>query len=119
MRKMGLALILPLIALNGCVIAVNTPDSENHWYDRQHRNERIIDHMPLGRNRALVEDELGKPDFVDSFLRDGSTFTVLYYRTRQIHSDGKTSRDETTPLVFVDDKLVGRGTSAIDHATAK
>ena len=119
MRILKLALLLPLIALAGCVIAVNSPDGEDGWNSRQQRNERAINHLELGRSRASVEAQLGEPDFVDAFQRNGEKFNVLYYRTHRVHGDGRTTRDETTPLVFVDGNLVGWGKSAIDHATAK
>jgi len=32
---------------------------------------------------------------------------------------GRTTKDETTPLVFVDGELVGWGESAIEYATAQ
>jgi hypothetical protein len=110
------------ITLTGCVIAVNTRDMEDgmsDWQDRQQRNERAINRMQPGESRAAVETRLGDPDFVESFLREGSTFVVLYYRTRRMHNDGRTTKDETTPLVFVNGSLVGWGASAIAHATSK
>jgi hypothetical protein len=33
----------------------------------------------------------------------------LFYRTQRKHSDGETTRDETTPLVFRDNRLIGWG----------
>jgi hypothetical protein len=42
---------------------------------------------------------------------------VLLYRTRLVREDGRTTRDETTPLVFVDGELVGWGESAVENAT--
>ena len=119
MRIMTLVLLTSLSLLGGCVIAVNTPEDGSHWYNRQQHNKHAIEHMTLGRKRSSVEAQLGDPDFVDSFVRKGSKFTVLYYRTRRLHDDGKTTRDETTPLVFVNGQLVGWGPSAVDHATAQ
>ncbi|HKI75438.1 MAG TPA: DUF3192 domain-containing protein [Pseudomonadales bacterium] len=120
MRVLTLATFLPLLFLAGCVIDVNAPgdNSESDWQARQRRNLHAIEHMQLGKTRASVESELGDPDFTDSFKRNGSTFVVLYYRTRHMHDDGRTTKDETTPLVFADGSLVGWGESAIDHATA-
>ena len=37
-------------------------------------------------------------------------------RTHRTHSDGDTTRDETTPLVFEDGKLVGIGERAAAEA---
>ncbi len=108
-----------LLSLGGCVINVNSDDwkEENNWKERQERNERMINKMVLGKTRTSVEADLGTPDIVESFVRSGETFTVLFYRTRHIDSDGLTTKDETTPLVFAEGLLVGWGDSAVDHAT--
>lgn len=41
--------------------------------------------------------------------RLGRRHRVLFFRTQHRHSDGETSRDETTPLVFRNDTLIGWG----------
>lgn len=42
---------------------------------------------------------------------------ILRYRTHHRHSDGETTRDETTPLVFVDGTLAAWGeASLVDYA---
>ncbi len=114
--------MLPLFAvtLSGCVIAINSDDAEENsraWKDRQHRNEAAINRLQIGQAIHGVTDDLGDADFTESFWRDGSEFTVLYYRTRRLQTDGRTTRDETTPLVFVGGELVGWGESAIANAT--
>ncbi|WP_279513250.1 DUF3192 domain-containing protein [Idiomarina aquatica] len=35
-------------------------------------------------------------------------------RTHRTHADGMTTRDECTPIVFIDDKLTGTGELALD-----
>ncbi len=107
--------------LSGCVLSIHDDGDDgngdgDHWRARQARNKQTIDHLELGRSMTSVTDELGAPDTTESFLRNGQPYNVLLYRTRLVHSDGHTSRDETTPLVFADGKLVGWGESAIDHA---
>lgn len=115
-------LLLPvvMVALSGCVIAIGTDDhDEDDWEDRQTRNERIVRDLDLGTDITEIEKRLGTADFVEAFQRNGATYTVLYYRTHRTKGDGKTTRDETTPLVFVDGGLVGWGESAIEYATAR
>jgi hypothetical protein len=34
---------------------------------------------------------------------------VLYYRTRRVDDDGITTKNECTPLVFINNELVGWG----------
>lgn len=113
-------LVSAAFALSACTINIGSDewDGEEDWRDRQAYNERAVGNLELGRSLASVEAELGEPDFTDSFLRAGEKFTVLYFRTMHVHSDGRTTKDETTPLVFAGDQLVGWGTAAIDNATA-
>ena len=109
------------LMLSGCVLSIHDDDGDwnndgDHWRARQERNKQAIDHLELGRSVSSVIDELGEPDMTEAFRRDGQPYKVLLYRTSRVHGDGRTSRDETTPLVFADGKLVGWGQSAIDNA---
>jgi hypothetical protein len=107
------------LSVAGCVIAVDTDHwkEEMHgWQDRQEHNLRATEQLTIGRTRDSVVAEMGQADFTEAFVRDGRTFDVLFYRTRLVAEDGRTTKDETTPLVFVDNALVGWGDSAIDKA---
>ena len=119
MKKMWLGAALTLIS-TGCVVAVgNHPwedDGHSDWENRQEHNQRVINSLEIGRSLADVTAELGTADFTESFVRNGETFEVLFYRTRWVESDGRTEKNETTPLVFVQEELVGWGESALDKA---
>lgn len=119
-------IILPVIlltatfALQSCIVNVHGEGWEEeatNWRHTQKRNRRHIEQLTLGQSRADIVNVMGKADIVESFKRAGSVYTVAYYRTDHRHSDGDTTKDETTPLVFIDDQLVGWGASAIAHAT--
>ena len=119
MQQARIAAIVALtITLSGCVIAIggDSLDSDD-WKRRQGRNAEYIRHLDLGESMASIEADLGDPDFIESFRREGEVFKVLYYRTHRTHDDSTTTMDETTPLVFIDNHLVGWGESAIDKAT--
>tara|TARA_R110002110_G_scaffold221762_2_gene435869 strand:- start:34 stop:402 length:369 start_codon:yes stop_codon:yes gene_type:complete len=113
------AVLLSSTALSGCVVAIGNDAFEEDvkWEQNQKRNDRYISNISLGASMASIEAELGKPDYRDSFQRNGDVYQVLYYRTRHKHSDGETTRDETTPLVFIDGSLVGYGPTAVENAT--
>ena len=66
---------------------------------------------------ASIKTDLGDPDFTESFQRHGDEFMVLYYRNRRIHDDSQTTIEETAPLVFIENNLVGWGQSAIEMVT--
>lgn len=112
-------ILLSLVTvLNGCVIAVNTDDWEDSaWFSRQHKNAERIEQLELGNAEMDIRQDFGDPAFTESFARDGRQFVVLFYRTRHVDNDGTTTKNETTPLVFVDGTLVGWGDSAIENAT--
>ena len=109
------------LALNvaGCVIAVGTDDwrdEVDNWQERQDHNRHVAETLAIGQTRDSIVATLGQADFTEAFLRDGRTFDVLFYRTRLVSHDGRTTKDETTPLVFVDNALVGWGDAAVDKA---
>ncbi|MBL4682604.1 MAG: DUF3192 domain-containing protein [Pseudomonadales bacterium] len=115
-----IALLILLTSLSACVVAIGNDgwdEDGQGWKSRQEKNMRYINRLDLGTSIALIESDLGTPDFSDSFQRNGEVFQVIYYRTHHKESDGNTSRDETTPLVFIDKVLVGWGALAIEKAT--
>mgnify|MGYP002635278663 CR=1 FL=1 len=115
----ALLTLLSITLLTSCVIAVNTDDYQDRdaWHTRQSSNAEKIEHLEIGKSYLSTLDELGEPNFTESFLRGAATYQILFYRTRHVQHDGVTSKDETTPLVFIDNRLVGWGDSAIEHAT--
>jgi hypothetical protein len=107
------------LSVTGCVIAVDTDhwkEDMHGWQDRQKHNLRATEQLRIGRTRDSIVAEMGQADFTEAFVREGKTFDVLFYRTRLVAEDGRTTKDETTPLVFVDNALVGWGDSAIEKA---
>lgn len=122
-RAAILFMVLVGLATSGCVISVHDDDADvgwgvddHDWQRRQKHNQEVISYLELGRGVDSVSAEMGTPDMTESFLRQGREFRVLYYRTRVVHEDGHLTRDETTPLVFVDGELVGWGESALEYA---
>ncbi len=103
------------LTLSGCVIHVSdgNKDYSDDWQKRQQHNHTYIADLNLGSELHSVKNSLGAPDFTDSFELNGKTYRVLHYRTHSAKSDGKTTRDESTPLIFADGKLVGIGESAL------
>jgi len=113
MKKSLLALIVtaPLtFGLTGCVIAVGGDDdkgftSSSHFEDREYENRKKIARLQLNSAFSAVSREMGVADFNETYLDDGKTVNVVYYRTHRLHKDGLTTKDECTKLVFVDNIL--------------
>jgi hypothetical protein len=97
------------ITLSGCIIV----NDEHGWYDSwehdQENNREAIAELDIGMHREDVLDRLSTPEFSEAYSRDGEEYRVLFFRTQHRHSDGETTRDETTPLVFRNDILIGWG----------
>lgn len=103
---------------SGCILHVSEDgvssgydgDWGDSWRDRQERNRKAIARLDLGTPVEEVERELGSPDFSEAFVAvDGGEYRVFFYRTHHRHSDGDTTRDETTPVVFRDGRVYGFG----------
>lgn len=113
--------------LAGCVIHVPNDDWDDDWsmnwdwsddwQECQEDNRRALDYVAVGDDIATVEREFCEPDFVEVLDSDDGRVEVLFFRTHRRAGDGETTRDETTPLVFVDDVLVGRGPIAYQEYT--
>lgn len=104
-------------SLSGCVVAVGNgegdwDDNDSNWKKEQQANLNYINGLTLGAPISAVRGSLGSPAFVETFQRQGEAVEVLFYRTNHRHSDGETSKDECTPLVFKKGVLVGWGEKA-------
>lgn len=104
-----------LVSLSGCVISVDGDGFDGHnasWEDRQHKNRRIIADLDLDISAEQVKSRLGVPDFNELIKRDNDVYQVLFYRTHRERGDGKTTKEECTPLVLKNGALVGWGDKA-------
>lgn len=103
-----------ILALSGCVIAVtesggSRSETRSSWQAQQDLNRSTIHSAALGTSIEDIRGRLGEADFTEAFARDDGEYRVLFYRTHHMRSDGKTTRDETTPIAFRDGALVGFG----------
>ena len=105
-----------MMALSGCVVAIGDHgenDSNNSaWKKTQKLNNQVISQLNLGAELASIRGQLGAPDFSESFRNGDAETVVLFYRTHHEHSDGETSKDECTALIFKNGVLTGWGDKA-------
>jgi len=119
MKKILLAATLPLmLGLTGCVISIGGEHSDwgSDWEKTQKDNRQAIARLNVGDSREHVMTMLGEPAFSESFTQNKNTYQVYYFRTHRSHGDGETTKDETTPVIFLDGKLTGWGESALNRA---
>lgn len=84
------------------------------WNDREAFNKKIIAALTLDGavSQSDVQQKLGGPDLSEA-RRSGATLLQLaYYRTHRALSDGLTTKDECTALLYIDRQLVAIGADA-------
>lgn len=117
-----LLVALPLtLSLTGCII-VGSDDghgpnwvsshSDSEWKEEQRINNEKIAGLKIGDSFESVRAAMGTPRFNEAFEDKGQAVQVIFYRTKHKHSDNETTKDECTPLIFKDNKLVGFGQKA-------
>ncbi len=120
MSKFVFAGLASLFILQGCVISVNDDDVErgNHYYSevkREKKNRQYIGDLSAGENIHAIKNALGTPDFNEMLVKSDAEYKILYYRTQHVESDGKTTKDECTALIFKNAELVGFGDKAVEQ----
>lgn len=112
---------IPLsMSLTGCVIVSTDEDTRAEWMENsqekwqkvQKENKRKIAQLEVGDKYDSVRSTMGTPEFTEALTEDGKEYQILFYRTRHKHSDGETTKDECTPLIFVDGALLSWGDKA-------
>jgi len=117
MSKKVFSRIMLALAAYGVFVAlvVNFYDdspANMKWEDREAYNRQFISKLKLGKftfEQAL--ENLGSPDITEAKLSDNVNYQVLFYRTQHVKSDGITTLDECSYLLFVDDHLVEYATA--------
>ncbi len=109
------ALALAATLLSGCVIAINDDDhdgSSDKTMQVQRYNQSYISQLQAGASQQSIRSSLGVADFTESLQKNGQTIEVLFYRTHHTHSDGMTTKDECTALIFTAGQLTAWGDKA-------
>jgi len=76
------------------------------WEDREAYNRQFITKLQLEKftfEQAIAQ--LGSPDITEARKFPIGNFQVMFYRTHHIKSDGITTQDECTFLLFIDGVL--------------
>ena len=84
------------------------------WKDREEFNKVQVSKLSLGISRKEVLAILGPPDITEARMENGEKMQVMFYRTQHMKSDGITTQNECTPLVFFNDQLVALGDNAYE-----
>ncbi len=83
------------------------------WDEREGFNRKYINTLALDKTSAdKTLQDLGAPDLTEAKKVNEKSYQVMFYRTQHKHSDGITTQDECTALLFKDGILIGIGESA-------
>ena len=98
------------LAIVGAVLMLYQADpADLQWQERETYNARHIGQLDLGMSKDSVIRILGSPDINEAKASPKGDMQVLFYRTHHVTSDGITTKDECTPLVFKDNELIAWG----------
>ncbi|WJG10416.1 DUF3192 domain-containing protein [Aliiglaciecola sp. LCG003] len=108
-KRIGLGVLLYISFV--VVLVIYNPDdtSKMGWEDRQEFNTVQIAKLEMGTPRDAILELMGPPDISEAKKMDDGYVQVLFYRTQHKQSDGITTQDECTPLLFEDNTLVAWG----------
>lgn len=114
-----LAIALSGVLLSGCVISIDDDyDHGDHnnssWSQIESENRDKISDLSVGETISAIRRKMGTPDFDELIVKNGKEHRVLFYRTQRIKGDGNTTKDECTPILFVDGALIGFGDTALN-----
>ncbi|RHW75443.1 DUF3192 domain-containing protein [Colwellia sp. RSH04] len=111
MNKKVISRILLALAAYGIFVALvvtfydDSPD-KMEWKDRESYNRQFIAKIKLDEftfDQAL--QQLGSPDITEAKIVANDNFQVMFYRTQHVKSDGITTQDECTFLLFINGVL--------------
>lgn len=83
----------------------DSPD-QMKWDDKEAYNRQFIAKIKLDKftfEQALTQ--LGSPNITEARTVDNVNYQVMFYRTQHVKSDGITTQDECTFLLFVNGML--------------
>lgn len=115
MKKIILIALLAY-GLSACVV-VDTLTVRD-WELQEQTNREEIARLQLGANLDDIVSTMGAPQFNEVRLHNDETVQVLFYRTNRVTDDGNTTKDECTPLLFINGKLKGWGHRVLLNASA-
>lgn len=117
-----LVAVLCAAVLSGCVFVAGneTGGREADWQQRERENRQEIERLATGMTISDVRARmLHSPAFSEALTIGDDEYRVLFYRTHRTKGDSKTTRDETTPLVFTNGVLTGWGETAYMDLTGR
>lgn len=88
-----------------------------NWTVREVYNKKYIEQLLQQPEveRSAVLEKLGGPDITEAVKIDTDTYQLMFYRTKRAISDGITTKDECTPLLFKNQRLIAVDAAALQQ----
>ncbi|MBA6391402.1 DUF3192 domain-containing protein [Colwellia sp. BRX10-3] len=124
MNKKIIARILVALIAYGIFVALvmnfyDDSPAKMQWEDREAYNRQFIAKLELKKfNFNSAIEQLGSPDITEAKLVNERSYQVSFYRTQHVKSDGITTQDECTALLFTDGILTAIGKTAYQQFKA-
>ncbi len=114
-----LALAIPLYPLLTWLVLTYYQDdpAKMIWNDREAYNHKYISQLTpqtLLTQEQLIE-KLGGPDITEAERVGDNTYQLMYYRTKRDISDGITTKQECTALLFKNQQLIALAEQAVQQ----
>lgn len=107
-----------VLLLSGCVISIDDDYDNDHnntsWSELEEENREKISQLSVGASINSVRRSMGTPDFDELLVKNEQEHRILFYRTQRTKGDGATTKDECTPIIFLNGELIGFGQTALD-----
>lgn len=111
-KRISLGVVIYLVFAAAVLFFYPDSPKQMDWEDRQQFNKVQIANLTLGVTRADIIQLLGSPDISEAKQVGNNRVQVMFYRTQHEKSDGITTQDECTPLLFKNDELIAWGDGA-------
>ncbi|WP_242698574.1 DUF3192 domain-containing protein [Alteromonas sp. 5E99-2] len=104
------------IALTFSVLTFVPDKPENMgWQDREAYNKVQVAKLTIGATRDEVLALMGSPDITEAKETSDTVVQIMFFRTQHVKADGLTTKEECTPVLFEDNRLVALGESALNE----
>ncbi|MEZ9539844.1 DUF3192 domain-containing protein [Shewanella sp. 10N.286.51.B8] len=91
------------------IFVYETRPEDRSWQERQEFNHKMLSEIIIGQTIDSIRQLMGRADFSEAKASSDGSFQIMFYRTHHVTSDGQTTKDECTPLLFKDGELIAWG----------
>ena len=121
MNKKVISLIAIALLAYGIFVALvvtfyDDSPTKMQWEDREAFNKQYVAKVKLDQltfDQIILD--LGSPDITEAKKVNSDKYQLMYYRTQHVKSDGITTEEECTALLFKNNTLNAIGHSAIEE----